>query len=139
MTTKPLDLFGITDRVALVTGGSRGLGAIIAEALAHAGASVIITSTNETEIKARAEAISLATNRKVVGIKGDVSIESDCKKIIEIAENTFNQLDILINNAGINLRGGIEELTVDEFEKSLAINVTGSWLMCRSAKRLLEK
>ena len=72
MTTKPLNLFDITDRVALVTGGSRGLGAIIAEALAHAGASVIITSTNETEIKARAEAISLATNQKVVGVKGDV-------------------------------------------------------------------
>ena len=72
MTIKPLDLFDITDRVALVTGGSRGLGAIIAEALAHAGASVIITSTNETEIKARAEAISLATNQKVVGVKGDV-------------------------------------------------------------------
>ena len=139
MTTKPPGLFDITDRVALVTGGSRGLGAIIAEALAHAGASVIITSTNETEIKARAEAISLATNRKIVGVKGDVSNESDCKRIIEFAENTFHQLDILVNNAGINLRGGIEDLTVDEFEKSLAVNVTGSWLMCRSAKRLLEK
>lgn len=139
MKTISNDLFDLSGRVALVTGGSRGLGAIIADALARAGASVIVTSTNESEISAKAKSISVATKKNVVGICGDVSNESDCKRIIDFAQGTFNRLDILVNNAGINLRGGIEELTVDEFEKSLAVNVTGSWLMCRAAKRLLEK
>jgi gluconate 5-dehydrogenase len=139
MTNNPLNLFHLTDRVALVTGGSRGLGVVIAGALAHAGASVIITSTNDQEIKARAETIAASTGQKIIGISGDVSDESDCNRIIDIAQSSFGQLDILVNNAGINIRGGIEDLTVQEFERSLAVNVTGSWLMCRAAKRLLEK
>lgn len=139
MSNNPLDLFRLTDRVALVTGGSRGLGVIIAGALARAGASVIITSTNDQEIKAQAGIIAASTGQKIIGISGDVSNENDCKRIIDIAQSSFGQLDILVNNAGINIRGGIEDLSVQEFERSLAVNVTGSWLMCRAAKRLLEK
>lgn len=138
-TNNILDLFRLTDRVALVTGGSRGLGAAMAEALANAGASVVITSTNDEEIKLRAQLLAKATGQNIIGISGDVSREHDCEKIVDATQSAFGRLDILVNNAGINVRGAIGELSLEEFERSLAVNVTGSWLMCRSAKRLLEQ
>lgn len=138
-TNNVLDLFRLTDRVALVTGGSRGLGAAMAEALANAGASVVITSTNDDEIKSRAELLAKSTGRNIIGTSGDVSRESECNKIVDAVQSAFGHLDILVNNAGINVRGAIGELSLQEFERSIAVNVTGSWLMCRAAKRLLEK
>lgn len=111
----------------------------MAEALADAGASVVIMSTNEEEIKSRAALLAQTTGQEIVGMSGDVSREHDCERIIDATQSAFGRLDILVNNAGINVRGGIEELSLKEFERSLAVNVTGAWLMCRSAKRMLEK
>lgn len=132
-------LFDLTGRVALVTGGSRGLGVTMATALAEAGADIVITSTKQHEIDASAQRIADATGRRVVGYAGDVTSESSCVEMIKRVESDFGRLDILVNNAGINLRGSIDELRLADFERSLAVNVTGTWLMCRAAKRLLSK
>lgn len=132
-------LFDLTGRVALVTGGSRGLGVTMATALAEAGADIVITSTKQNEIDASARRIADATGRRVVGYAGDVTSESSCIEVIERVESDFGRLDVLVNNAGINLRGSIDELPLADFERSLSVNVTGTWLMCRAAKRLLAK
>ena len=130
-------LFDLSRRVALVTGGSRGLGAAMATALAEAGARVVITSTTQADVTARASEIAAETGREIVGVAGDVALEADCERVVAAAEQAFGRLDILVNNAGINLRGAIDELTVSDFERSFAVNVNGTWLMCRAAQRLL--
>jgi NAD(P)-dependent dehydrogenase (short-subunit alcohol dehydrogenase family) len=132
-------LFNLSGRVALVTGGSRGLGVTMATALAEAGADIVVTSTKQSEIEASARRIADATGRRVVGYAGDVTNESSCIEVIQRVESDFGRLDVLVNNAGINLRGSIDELPLADFERSLGVNVTGTWLMCRAAKRLLAK
>ncbi len=131
------ELFDLTGRVALVTGGSRGLGVAMATALAEAGADVAITSTSEADIVERAAQIASVTGRRVVGFAGDVADEAACERIVAGVEREFGQLDILVNNAGINLRGAIDELSPADFTRSFAVNVTGTWLMCRASLRLL--
>jgi NAD(P)-dependent dehydrogenase (short-subunit alcohol dehydrogenase family) len=133
------ELFDLSGRAALVTGGSRGLGAAIATALAEAGAHVAITSTTEADITDRAAEIAEIADGQIIGIVRDVADEADCERVVAEVEGAFGRLDILVNNAGINLRGAIHELSVADFERSLAVNVTGTWLMCRSAHRLLAK
>jgi NAD(P)-dependent dehydrogenase (short-subunit alcohol dehydrogenase family) len=132
-------LFDLSGRVALVTGGSRGLGVTMATALAEAGADIVVTSTKQVEIEESAARIASATSRRVVGLAGDVTNEADGVRIIDRIESDFGRLDILVNNAGVNLRGSIDELPLVDFERSMAVNVTGTWLMCRAAKRLLAK
>lgn len=136
MAGSPFDLSG---RVALVTGGSRGLGVTIATALCEAGADVIVSSTKADEIERSASDIASRTGRRVVGVAGDVTSEADCARVVGRVEDEFGRLDVLVNNAGVNLRGSIDELPLADFERSLAVNVTGTWLMCRAAKRLLER
>jgi len=131
-------LFDLTERVALVTGGSRGLGVTIATALSAAGAGVVVTSTKADEITRSASEIAERTGGTVVGVAGDVTSEVDCAHVVRRVEEEFGRLDVLVNNAGVNLRGSIDELPLEDFERSLAVNVTGTWLMCRTAKRLLE-
>ena len=131
--------FDLSGRVALVTGASRGLGVAMAAALAEAGARVVVTSTRRDEIERSAATLSAATGREVIGVAGDVSSEDDCAHVIEVTEKAFGRLDVLVNNAGINLRGAIDELPLDDFTRSWSVNVTGTWLMCREAKRLLER
>ena len=131
--------FDLSGRVALVTGASRGLGVAMATALAEAGAHVVVTSTRRSEIEHSAATIAAATGRTVIGVAGDVSSESDCARVIEATEQAFGRLDVLVNNAGINLRGSIDDLPLDDFARSWSVNVAGTWLMCRAAKRLLER
>lgn len=131
--------FDLAGRVALVTGGSRGLGVAMATALAEAGARVVITSTTADDIEDRAAEIGAKTDVDIVGIAGDVSSEADCERVISEAGRAFGRLDVLVNNAGINARGSIGELSLEEFQRSLAVNVTGTWLMCRAAHRLLAQ
>ena len=111
----------------------------MATALAEAGADIVITSTKQDEIEASARRIADATGKRVVGYAGDVTSESSCVEVVKNVESDFGRLDILVNNAGINLRGSIDELPLADFERSFAVNVTGTWLMCRAAKRLLAK
>ena len=111
----------------------------MATALAEAGARVVVTSTRRAEIEHSAAEIAAATGREVIGVAGDVSSELDCTRVIEQTEQAFGRLDVLVNNAGINLRGAIDELPLDDFARSWSVNVTGTWLMCRAAKRLLER
>lgn len=134
-----LDQFDLTGRVALVTGASRGLGVAMATALAEAGASVAITSTRQADVDARASEIAAATGRDVIGIAGDVSVPADGERVVDAVDQAFGRLDVLVNNAGINLRGSIDELPFADFERSWAVNVSGTWLMCRAAKRLLAE
>jgi len=127
-----LDLFSLKGKRALITGGHMGLGITMARALADAGADVALASrTHDACVKA-AEDLATATGRKSAGFKADVTSASDIGKLAADVEQTFGPIDILINNAGINRRGAIEDLTEEDFDAVMDTNVKGVFLACRA-------
>ena len=126
-----LDSFRLNGRKALVTGGAKGLGKVIATALAQAGADVALASRTLTECQATAGEISASTQRKVIAIGADVTKSGDVKRMIDESQAQLGPIDILVNNAGINIRGSSHELTEDDWESVLAVNLKAPFLCSR--------
>jgi NAD(P)-dependent dehydrogenase (short-subunit alcohol dehydrogenase family) len=124
--------FDLSGKTAIVTGGSKGLGAAMAEGLASAGANLLLTSRHVEEAQAVADQIAKDYGRKVVAMEADSSSEESAKAMTERALAEFGQIDILVNNAGINIRGPIEELTYEQFKQVNDINCDGVWLCTRA-------
>ncbi len=133
-----LNLFKLDGRVALVTGGNRGLGFEMASALADAGASVALLSRDEERTLAAAEKIHARTGQKCIALNGDVVSEDQVQAAVERTVAEFGKIDILINSAGINIRGAIEDLSVEDFRQVQEVNVTGSWLACRAVAPIMK-
>ncbi|WP_417379747.1 SDR family NAD(P)-dependent oxidoreductase [Gimesia sp.] len=127
-----IKLFDLTGRAAIITGGSKGLGSAMAEGLASAGANLLLTSRNQAEVEATAAQIQSDYGNKVIGMAADVTDADQVAAMTERAISEFGKIDILINNAGINIRGPIDELTLEEFQDVQNVNVTGPWLCVRS-------
>ena len=135
-TSSPLPgikLFDLTGRVAVVTGGSKGLGQAMAAGLASAGADVMLVSRHAEEASAAASQIARDYGRRALGHGCDVSAPEQVNAMIAAAEQAFGHVDILINSAGINIRGPIADLSPEQFEQVMKVNVTGTWLCCRAA------
>ncbi|MFH1300051.1 MAG: SDR family NAD(P)-dependent oxidoreductase [Planctomycetota bacterium] len=127
-----IKLFDLTGRAAIITGGSKGLGAAMAEGLASAGADLLLTSRHQAEVEATAAQIEKDYGVRAVGIQADVTNVAQVAAMTDRAISEFGKIDILINNAGINIRGPIDELTLEEFQLVQNVNVTGPWLCVRS-------
>ncbi|RIK37618.1 MAG: 2-deoxy-D-gluconate 3-dehydrogenase [Chloroflexi bacterium] len=127
-----LDRFRLQGRVALVTGGTKGLGRSMAEGLAEAGAQVAVVSRHADQAAAEAQAMAAATGNLCRGYGYDVTQPDQVDALVAQVLADFGQVDILVNNAGLNIRGPIEDLTLDQFLEVQAINVTAPWLMCRA-------
>ena len=121
-----------------MTGGSRGLGAVMAEALSYAGASVAVTSRSRRGAQTKADEIAAATGVTTLAVAMEYTDTDSVEAAVACVVERFGGLDILVNNAGILVRGAIGDLERDEFEESLAVNVTGPWLTCRAASRPLQ-
>ena len=126
-----LDRFRLDNRVVVITGGSRGLGRAMAGALADAGAQVVVTSRNQQQVQAVAADLQAAHGRQCQGYGCDVRDPEQVKRLVAEVIAEFGQIDVLINNAGVNIRRPIEELSLEEFRLVQDTNVTGVWLMCR--------
>jgi NAD(P)-dependent dehydrogenase (short-subunit alcohol dehydrogenase family) len=126
-----LDQFRLTNRRALVTGGARGLGRTMADALAQAGADVVITSRSGDSASAAAAEIAAATGRKVVGLVADVTIAADITRLGDETESGLGPIDILVNNAGVNIRGASDTLSEADWDTVIDTNVKGPFLCAR--------
>ena len=133
-----LDRFRLDDKVALITGGSRGLGKAMARALAEAGATVAICSRSADQVRDVAQELAEATGQTCRGYPCDVTDPAQVEGLVAQVLDTFGHIDILVNNAGINIRGPIEELSLEEFQQVQDINVKGVWLMCRAVARHMK-
>jgi len=122
----------LTGQVALVTGGSHGLGRAIAVALASAGSAVVVASRSEEESEAVAASLAVSGAVGAIGMRCDVANEDEVDRMIARTMHQFGRLDVLVNSAGINVRGPIEKVSRADFDRSLAVNVTGTWLACRA-------
>ena len=127
-----IKLFDLTGKAAIVTGGSKGLGAAMAAGLASAGADVLLASRNSEEAAAAAKQIASDFGRRAVAVRCDVTSPEDVDVMVQTAVREFGKVDILINNAGVNIRGPIDEVTYEQFRQVQQINVDGLWLCCRA-------
>jgi NAD(P)-dependent dehydrogenase (short-subunit alcohol dehydrogenase family) len=128
---KVLDMFRLDGRRALVTGGSKGLGLVMATALAQAGADVAICSRNLAEGKTAAESIAQSTGRKALAFQADVTRPAEVDRLVEQVTGSLGPVDILINNAGINVRGAAEELSEADWDAVVDVNLKAPFLVAR--------
>jgi NAD(P)-dependent dehydrogenase (short-subunit alcohol dehydrogenase family) len=113
----------LSGKVAVVTGGSKGIGAAIARALAEAGASVVSTSRSG----------SGTSTPSIAQVRADVRVPDEAARAIEDAVSRFGGLDILVNNAGVGLFANVAEMSVDEWQQVIETNLNGVFYCCRAA------
>ena len=130
-------LLDITGKTAIVT-GAVGIGYGIVYRLAEAGANVLVTGRNQEEID---KTVSDLTGKefKVKGLKADVSSEADVKNMLDVVVKEFGGLDILVNNAGIYPNIPVHQMTLDDFDKVLTINLKGVFLCSKYASEQMIK
>lgn len=127
-------------KVALVTGGGRGIGAAIAERMAAEGAILCITSRTQAELEERAKRIRKNTNREVMTVAGDVSQPEDVKRTVAQAIEKLGHIDILVNCAGISMAYASTELPFEKWKLCLNINLDGTFLFCQEVgKRMIAR
>ena len=127
-----LDSFRLDGKVALVTGGSRGLGRTIATALAEAGADIAITARTQASCEETAAAITQATGRRCKGFAAEVTSVPDVERLANDVEAAFGQIDILVNNAGTNIRGLVDQLSEADWDSVIDTNLKGPFLCARA-------
>ncbi len=124
----------LTDKAAVVTGGTRGIGYSIAEALLAEGAKVFICGRDGETLKRALEALGVSGRRgRLDGLSADVSRYDDCRKVIQAAVKRFDGLDILVNNAGVGVFKPVDQLSVAEWDQTIATNLSGVFYCCREA------
>ena len=131
MTLMPTQLFDLTGRVALVTGGNKGLGRAMARGLAEAGADVFIASRNEGELKTALDYILSGTGRRGEYAIVDVSDRDDVRKLARTAVERMGKVDILINNAGMNFPQAIDAVTDEAWDRVLEVNLSSVMALTR--------
>lgn len=134
-------MFDLTGRVALVTGSSQGLGAAIARCLSEAGADIVINYTSDSS-KEKAEAVAeyvRSQGHRAMTVQADVSKEEQVIAMLEAVDREFGRLDILCNNAGVNSSRNIYDLELDEWQRILDTNITGTFLCCKYAVPMMKR
>ncbi len=129
-----LSLFSLKGRVALVTGAAEGIGKAIARGMACFGADIVVSDINDNGLTQTVQEIS-AMGRRVEAIHCDNSQPEQIYKMFKQVDRNFNRLDILVNNVGIIIRKHPEELTIEDWERVLRINLTGTFLCAQEAGR----
>jgi 3-oxoacyl-[acyl-carrier protein] reductase len=125
---------GLAGRVAIVTGGTRGIGAAIAAALAADGASVVVSGRDAERLE-RAQRSLEAGGAAAVAVAADVANREDCERLVETARQRFGRLDIVVNNAGITRDALLVRMKDDDWDRVIDVNLRGAFLMTRAAAR----
>jgi gluconate 5-dehydrogenase len=128
------DLFDLSGQVAIVTGTSRGLGQYFARALARAGADLVLTS-RKRETLAAFEAEIQSLGRRTVALELDVRDQKSIEKMTAEAQDAFGRIDVLVNNAGCNVRKPAVDITWDDWNLVLDTNLRGSFFVAQAIAR----
>jgi NAD(P)-dependent dehydrogenase (short-subunit alcohol dehydrogenase family) len=134
-----LDLFRLDGRVALVTGGNRGLGRAIARAYAEVGASVVVTSRSGERAMEAAKAIAGETDARCLGLELEVRDGKQVEAMVERIASDLGGPDILVNNAGVNIRESILELKDESWEQVIETNLAGAMRCSRAAAQRMKE
>lgn len=128
----------LTGKVALITGAARGQGAAEARLFGSEGASLVVTDVRDEPLEALADELKKA-DVPVVARHLDVSAEEEWTSAVSEAESAFGRLDVLVNNAGILTMAGVEDTTLDQWNRIVAVNQTGVWLGMRHSIPLMRR
>jgi gluconate 5-dehydrogenase len=132
------ELFSLAGRVAIVTGGSRGLGEEMAAGLAEAGAALTICARREQWLTPTLERFA-ERGFRVEGLVADVANPADAQAVVDKTMATYGRVDILVNNAGITWGARPEEMPLDKWQKVIDVNLTGAFLLAQAAGREMLK
>jgi len=127
----------LDSKVAIVTGGSKGIGAEIAKSLAAAGAAVVVNYASSKDGADAVVASIKSAGGRAIAVKGDVSKQADAQHIVDSAIESFGRLDILVNNSGVYEMLPLEAITEDHFHRQFNINVLGLLLTTQAAVKHL--
>lgn len=123
----------LTGQVALITGGSTGLGLAIALTLARAGGTTVVASRRRQACRDAAARITAETGRAALGLACDVSDEQAVRRLVADVVSRYGRLDVLVTSAGVQARGEIADLDVADLRRCLEVNVVGTFLACQAA------
>lgn len=132
------DLFDLSGKVAVVTGGGRGIGKFIAAGLAEAGASVAIASRKLQNCEKEAQELA-ALGVKTLAVKCDMASKDDIDNLVKTTMDTFGTVDILVNNAGITWGAPTLEFPLDKWDKIFEVNARGVWILTQQVARIMKE
>ena len=132
-----MSLFDLKGRVALVTGGNGGIGLGMARGLAQEGAAIAVAGRNQAKSEAAAAELSKLGVATAV-VTGDVTDEAQCRRMVDEAVQRLGRLDILINNAGINIRKAPQELSIAEWKEVIDTNLTSTFVCSQIAYPVMK-
>ncbi|WP_338777715.1 SDR family oxidoreductase [Metabacillus sp. FJAT-52054] len=131
------ELFNLRGKTAIITGGGRGLGEQIAEALAEAGANIVLCSRKKEACEQTALRLEKETGCHAMALACDITSQEDVKRTVQLAYERFGAIDILVNNSGATWGSPAEDMPLDAWQKVLNVNVTGTFLMSQEAGRYM--
>lgn len=132
------DLFDLTGKVGIVTGGAGGIGQALAMGLAKHGADVVVTSRTLSKLEPVAAEIK-ALGKRALAVPSDVTDERSVKDMVDRVVKEFSHIDILVNAAGINIRNSAEDISVEDWQKIMDFNARGTFICCQAVGRVMIK
>jgi len=132
------ELFSLADRVAIVTGGASGIGKTVAIALADYGASTVIADLDK-EAADRVISEIAERGQKAIATKVDVTNPNDVQNMVRFTLEHYGRIDILFNNAGINIRGPAETYALEDWNRLIAVNLTGMFICAQAVGKIMIK
>ena len=133
-----MNLFDLSGRVAIVTGGNGGIGYAIADGLAQAGAAVAITGRNAAKGEAAAEQLRRA-GAKALFVESDVADRGSNLRMVDIVTSAFGDIAILVNNAGLHVANDAAGMTHEQWDSDISVNLTGAFLCCQAVYPSMAK
>ena len=132
------DLFKLDGKIALITGGGRGIGKFIATGLAEAGANIIITSRKMDNLEAAAREIADEFGVKALPVRCDVSKEEDIDNLLKVVTENFPRIDILVNNAGATWGAPTLKFPLEKWDQIFNVNVRGVWMLTQKVAKIMK-
>ncbi|MBW2559000.1 MAG: glucose 1-dehydrogenase [Deltaproteobacteria bacterium] len=133
------DMFKLDGKIALITGGGRGIGKFIATGLAEAGANIIITSRKMDRLEATAKEIADEFGVKALPIRCDVSKEEDIDNMLKVVSENFPRVDILVNDAGATWGAPTLKFPIEKWDNIFNVNVRGVWMLTQKVANMMKE
>lgn len=133
------EMFRLDGKVALITGGGRGIGKFIATGFAEAGADLIIASRRMEKLESTAREIEEAFNVKVFPVRCDMSKKEEIEEMVNVVAEKFPRIDILVNNAGVTWGTPVLDYPLEKWDYLFNVNVRGLWILTQKIARIMKE